>query len=69
MEESLDIIAKAQQDKNDAQAYKEYLELTAEMTDDELEIFKNSEDYKFYSDKLESLRKNGMWTNNNEPTL
>lgn len=70
MEESLDRILASQENKADAEAYAEYLQMTSALRQDELERYKNenSEEYKYYSDRLENLRKTGAWSNNFDPS-
>lgn len=61
MDASQDRILAAQENKSDAEAYAAYLSEISKMSEDEFELFKQTDDYKFYSESLDKLRKNGAW--------
>lgn len=69
MDASLDRIIAAQENKSDAEAYAAYLSEVGNMSEEEFELFKQTDDYKFYSESLNKLRKNGAWRSQNDPTL
>lgn len=69
MDASLDRMLAAQENKSDAEAYSTYLSEIGKMSDEELELFKQTEDYQFYVQSLDKLRKNGAWKSQTDPTV